>query len=320
MRRTLWIGLLLVPSIALARTSASFGGLRGGRHGGGGRRTGRRPHGGLSIHYGHRSDHSSFSLRFSGGTFYRGGRRHWGTFPGSTYLGSSTCYYAPGVSVYRGWVPYPPGWYHRHVPYDADRSVGPFAYVDAVHFGGTGGVQVFGPPPPPAPTPPRGPVRLEDVPVPPEYQRLAAGPLIDRGDDLFGRGRFPQAAVAYRAAARKAPKDPLAAYALGHGLFAVGDYEGAAQALRRGVQLYPALLAVPMHRRDFYGDRRVFDAQLALLQRYVQEHPDHQDARFLLGYNLFFSQQRARAREHFAALGKEDRAARLFLAAMDRAR
>ncbi|MFW6108472.1 MAG: tetratricopeptide repeat protein [bacterium] len=312
MRRTLWIGLLLVPSIALARGSIRFGGLRGG-HGHHGRHGGRS---GLNIRYSRKSGHSSFSLHFSGGTFYHRGRRHWGRFPGSTYLGASTYYRAPGVTVQRGWVPYPPGWYRHHVPYDADREVGPFAYVDAVHFGGTGGVQVFGPRPTPAPAPPRAPAQPEEVPIPEEYKRLAAGRLIDRGDELFGRGQLAEAVAAYRAAAQKAPKDPMTAYALGHGLFAVGDYEGAARALRGGLRLYPALLEVPMNRREFYGDPRVFDAQLALLERYVEAHPENEAARFLLGYNLYFSRERGRAREHFAALGRDDRAARLFLAAI----
>ena len=301
MRSTLWIGFLLVPAMAFGRTSVSAGGL----HGGHGRR------GGLNVHYGRTGGHSSFSLNFSGGTHYYGGGSRWGTYPGSSYLGTSGYSY-PGVQVYRGWVPYPPGWYQRNVPYDGTRAVGPFAYVDAVHFAGTGGVQVFGPRPQ-ATAAERAP-----RPVPPEYGKMTAAQLIDRGDDLFGRGRFAGAAVAYRAAAQKAPKDPMAAYALGHGLFATGDCAGAAAALRRGIQLYPALLEVRMSRRDFYSDGRVFDAQLARLERHVAASPDDAAARFVLAYNCFFTQQHAKAREQLTALGRRDREAQILLARLPR--
>ncbi len=312
MRTALWIGVLVVPTLAFGRTSVRVGGL----HGGG------RPRGGLSIHYGHTGDHSSFSLRFGGGSRWGGSRGPYrGAYPGSAYLGSAGYSY-PGVRVYRGWVPYPPGWYYSNVPYRPDRAVGPFAYVDAVQFVGGGGVQVFGPAPeaavaagPAPPGPPRAP-----RPAPAAYARLSSAQLIDRGDDLFGRGRFADAVVAYGAAAAKSPKDPMAAYALGHGLFAAGDHGGAAAALRRGLQLYPGLLAVRMNRRDFYGDRSVFDAQLARLERHVAASPGDAAARFVLGYNYWFTQQRAKAREQFAALGRGDREAQLVLAEMDRRR
>ncbi len=299
MRKAFWLVLLLAPAVALARTSISFG--RGGGHSGG------RRGGGLNIRYHRTSGHSSFSLRFSGGTYYHGGSRSWG-YPGSSYMGSSG-YVGPGVYAYRGWTPYPPGWYSSSVPYNPDRAVGPFAYVDSVQFVGTGGVQLFGPRPPVTAMP----ARPEAVRIPPEYARLSARQLIDRGDDLFGRGRFAEAAVAYRAAAAKAPRDPMAAYALGHGLFAIGDYQGAADALRRGIQLFPGLLDVGMNRRDFYGNPARFDAQLAALARRVEAAPDDTAARFVLGYNYFFTPQRGRAREHLEAVSGQYPEARLLL-------
>ena len=308
MRTAVWIGVLVIPVLAFGRTSVTVGGRRGGHRRGGG----------LSLRYTHKGDHSSFSLGFRGGTrSWRGSRSYWGGYPGSYTVGSSAGYRYPGVYVYRGWVPYSPQWYRYHVPHSSSRGVGPFSYVDAVHFAGTGGVQVFGPPPP-------GPAAAATTPgpaagpVPPELAGTPAARLIERGDDLFGRGDFAGAAVAYRAAAAKAPKDPMAAYALGHGLFAVGDYPGAAAALRRGVQLYPGLLAVRMNRRDFYGHPRAFDAQLAQLRRHVRASPADVAARFVLGYNCFFSQQLDQAREQFTALGRDDREARVFLAEIAR--
>lgn len=290
MRRAILLVVLMVPTLAFGRTSVRTGGGRG-----------HRGRGGLSIHHGRTSGSSSWSLSFRGGTRVVGGRRY-----GS---GSSGAYYysAPGVTVYRGWVPYHPGLTSGYVGYSTTHGVGPYSYVDGVHFGGTGGVQVFRPgtaqplPPPPA-TSPSG------------LARLSAGQLIDRGDDLFGRGDYAGAVAAYHAAAAKAPNDPMTAYALGHGLFAVGDYTGAAAALRRGVQLYPGLVKARMRRRDFYGRKADFDAQLARLEKHLAAKPGDGAARFVLGYTRFFSEHPEKAREHFVALGPRDTEAQLFVA------
>ena len=286
MRRAMCLAVLMVPALALARTSVHVGGGGGGHRG----------RGGLSLHYRGSSGHSSWSFRFSGGSGYCGGSRYVGGYSGSYYAG------APGVAIYRGWAPCDPALTSGYVAFGTRRGVGPYSYVDGVHFSGTGGALLFAPPRPQSPPPAPG------------LDRLSAGQLIDRGDDLFGRRDYAGAAAAYRAAAGKAPNDPMTAYALGHGLFAVADYAGAAAALRRGVQLYPGLLKTRMARRDFYAHGADFDAQLTHLERHVQARPDGAAARFVLGYNCFFSQRPEKAREQFTALGAGDREAQLFLA------
>jgi tetratricopeptide (TPR) repeat protein len=143
-----------------------------------------------------------------------------------------------------------------------------------------------------------------------ELGRLSGAALLDRGDDAFVRGDFPAAVEAYRAAAGRSANDPVAALALGHGLFACGEYAEAAAELRRGIRLYPGMVRVRMNRRDFYGEPAVFDRQVAALERHVAASPDDGAARFVLGYNYFFTQQYGKARAALAPLTGRDGVAR----------
>ncbi|MFP4056276.1 MAG: tetratricopeptide repeat protein [Candidatus Brocadiia bacterium] len=297
--------LVLLPAVACARSS-----LRGSFRGGG--RVGRHGRGGLTVLYGRRGSDSRLGIRFhSGATCYRGVR---GYGIGGPYRGfSSYGVGGSGVVVYRGWYPHSPLLYRGH-PGAVYRRVGPFQRTDAVIFTGTPGVQVFGyrarPMERPAAAPPK--------PSPIDDAGLSADQLVDIADTLFAQGRFERAAEAYRAAAHKKPDDPMTAFALGHGLFAVGAYAEAAGALRRGLRLYPDFVGVRMDRRHFYGDPAAFEAQLQRLEAFVAAHPDDRPARFLLAYNYFFSGQRQAAREHFQALGPGDSEAQMFLRHMAR--
>jgi len=265
---------------------------------------GRRAGGGLHLSYSRRTSHSRFSITYSSGW--------WGGCCGSRILlpgafaSTGWCAWAPGgVLLYRGWAPRSPRfakWYPPHVGF------GPFEHVDAVVFTGPPAAAVFGYR---APKSPRRQTRRE-LPQP-DLARLPAPKLIDLGDELFGKGEFRRAVDCYRAAVKKAPDDPTAAFALGHGLFAIGSYQEAARELRRALRLFPDIVAVPMRRRDFYGDPKDLEAQLARLADYVGRHPEDAQARFLLAYNYFFSDRRSEAREHFAALGPRDFEAAIFL-------
>jgi tetratricopeptide (TPR) repeat protein len=151
---------------------------------------------------------------------------------------------------------------------------------------------------------------------PAKYAHLTADHAVDVGDELFGRGEYGEAVAAYHAAVQKAPNDPMAVFALGHGLFALGVLDEAAAALRRGVTLHPEIVRAHMRRRDFYGKPADYDDQMAQLLRYAATHPGDKDATFLLGYNFFYSQEPALAKAQFAQLGADDAVARLFLAVL----
>jgi len=292
---------LLVAALVAVSTPAGAASHWGARFGG------RRACGGFQMTYSRQTSHSAFSLRFSGG-LWSGCRGSRIVFPGAIGSACWSVSSAGGVWVFRGWAPRSPyfaRWYPPHVGF------GPFEYVDAIVVTGPPAGVVFGhrrEPSRPAgsarETPRRG-VRALDG--------LAAPRLVDLGDEEFARGEFRRAVEFYRAAAKKAPKDPAAAFALGHGLFAIGSYEEAARELRRAIRLFPDIVTVPMNRRDFYGDGRVFDEQLARLADHVKRNPRDRQARFLLAYNYYFSGRQAASREHFAALGPRDPEALVFL-------
>ncbi len=266
--------------VVLAMGGALFAGAGPSGHGHGG------PPGGLSVHHGHGTGHSSLSFGFSGG---------------SCYFGSA------GFYTYQGWYPYSP-YIYRNVPGSYWRGLGPFEYTDAVILRSSPGVQAYG-------FQPRVAAAADERPAAPPSDPGAAvvTAVVDRGDKCFAREDFEVAVGLYRLATGKAPKDPVAALALGHGLFAMGAYADAAAELRRGIRLYPAIVEVPMSRRDFYGNAETYDAQMQRLERHVAANPKDAAARFLLGYNYYFGPQRAKAAEQFRALGATDPEAQLFL-------
>lgn len=296
-----WIAMLVLTAGQVVFAEGS-GRAPSGRSG----RIGSHHPAGFSLDYRRPATHFNWSLSFgSGSCFYGSSSGYYvGGWPGAYGYG--------GTYIYRGWAPYSP-YLYRSVPGASWRGVGPFERTDAVVFGDAPPVQAFGHGPrvaEAAEAPPAAP--------PPDPASAAIVPLLDRGDKCFARGEFDVAVGLYRLAARKAPQDPLAALALGHGLFAMGAYADAAAELRRGVRLYPAILEVPMSRRDFYGDPEAFDAQLDRLERFVEANPKDAAARFLLAYHCYFGPQRAKAAPQFRALGPADPEAQLFLRELER--
>lgn len=325
---------LLAPAVASGRSSGSVsfrGGGPGGRPRGGGlgvqsithyrggvpsgppaairhggpRRGGPRHGGGVTIHYRRRTSHSDLDIRFTGGTWTRSYGGYTG-FVGGGYGGSG------GVYIHSGWVPYSPYLYGRFRPWTSTQGIGPFSYVHGVRFVGGGGAAVFGEA---ASDAEAAEARAGGAPT----GEVSARDLVDRGDELFARNRFKSAVALYRQAAEAAPDDPMAAFALGHGLFAIGDYRGAAKALRRGLRLFPDMVRVRINRRDFYGDKGAFDAHLQRLSLHVCTMPRDEAARFVLAYHCFFADQRHLARGLFEQLGPEDREAQLFVREINRA-
>ena len=59
-------------------------------------------------------------------------------------------------------------------------------------------------------------------------------------------------------------------------------------------------LSVPVDKHTFYTDPAEFDAQLARLELYVQDHPTDRDARLVLAVNLLFGNRPATAVDLYA--------------------
>ncbi len=117
----------------------------------------------------------------------------------------------------------------------------------------------------------------------------AANDYLTLGDRAFRDGRFSDAVYAYAKAVELVPDDGVFHLILSDALFATGDYHYCAYALRRAIELDPKLVESVVDKRGFYGDPREFDRQLALLERYVEDHFLDDDARLVLAANYLFS-------------------------------
>lgn len=105
-------------------------------------------------------------------------------------------------------------------------------------------------------------------------------------------------------------------FALADALFAAGDYNYAAYAVRKGIVLDPSLAENPLDKRAFYVEPARFLEQMARLEEHLARHPRDGDAWLVLAYNRLFSGDPAGARELFekvADLVPGDRASALFL-------
>jgi hypothetical protein len=140
--------------------------------------------------------------------------------------------------------------------------------------------------------------------------------LLAVGSQYFAQGDYLQARDTFRRAVVAQPKNPNARFAYGQALFALGQYQSAAEAIRQGLALDQTWPGVEMDLRNAYGDPSEFARQLGQLETYLAGHPDDATARFLLAYNLYFTGQKDRAREEFTKLAEAnplDKAPELFL-------
>ena len=95
---------------------------------------------------------------------------------------------------------------------------------------------------------------------------------------------------------------PVVHIAYGDSLFALGRFDEATQAILTGLEIYPKYAENPINRREFYNNPSEFDRQLRNLENYVNTHPSNLNARFLLGYNYFFTQAYEKAEEQLKAV------------------
>ncbi|MCE9593246.1 MAG: hypothetical protein K8S98_03535 [Planctomycetes bacterium] len=118
------------------------------------------------------------------------------------------------------------------------------------------------------------------------------------GDNAFAERRYGDAVHFYAKAVEFSPDDGMLYLILSDALFATGDYHYAAYALRRALELDSTLASLSVDKHDFYkSDRLEFDRQLAVLELYLQDQPNDDDARLVLAANNLFGARPAAAVE-----------------------
>jgi tetratricopeptide (TPR) repeat protein len=135
-----------------------------------------------------------------------------------------------------------------------------------------------------------------------EMDKLSVDKLIKLGGLSFKKADYQMAARLFKAAIDKKKDSPVVHIAYGDSLFALGRFGEAAEAIVKGLEIYPKYAESRINRRDFYGNPSEFDSQLQNLEAYVSKNPSDNNARFLLGYNYFFIQDYDRADEQLQAV------------------
>lgn len=135
-----------------------------------------------------------------------------------------------------------------------------------------------------------------------DADKLEPDDLIDYGSSFFKNADYQTAAKLFKKAIDLDQKLPVVHIAYGDSLFALGRFDEATQAILTGLEIYPKYAENPINRREFYNNPSEFDRQLRNLENYVSSHPSNLNARFLLGYNYFFTQAYEKAEEQLKAV------------------
>ncbi len=123
----------------------------------------------------------------------------------------------------------------------------------------------------------------------------AADYYLTLGDRAFREGRYGDAVHYYAKAVEFSSQDGILYLILSDALFATGDYHYAAFSLRKALELDPALAQSVVDKHSFYSDPAEFDRQLAILERYLEDHFEDDDARLVLAANYLFGNRPAAA-------------------------
>jgi tetratricopeptide (TPR) repeat protein len=118
---------------------------------------------------------------------------------------------------------------------------------------------------------------------------------VGKGNTAFLDGQYEEARRCYISAVMADERDGYAKFLYAVANFAVGDFEVAGVAMRRALLTTADLIEYPVDIRSLYSDRMVLDAQFETLTGLVADHPDHRDARLLLGYLYYASGDPSRA-------------------------
>lgn len=108
-----------------------------------------------------------------------------------------------------------------------------------------------------------------------------------RGEQAFREGDYEAARQAFSYAVLEEPENGFAELAYGLVHFAMGSYDAAADAIRRGLGRVPDVIDRPIDIGRQYGDADDLRAHLQALQLYVAAHPGDANAWFVLGYTRY---------------------------------
>jgi hypothetical protein len=119
---------------------------------------------------------------------------------------------------------------------------------------------------------------------------------IELGDAEFLQRQFARALDHYRNASAAAADLGEAFFRQGQGMIALGLYDPAAKAMRRGLLFDPDWADSDFHLDDLYGDNKpVKEGKLDTLEKAAAAHPQDPELQFLAGIELFFDGQLDRA-------------------------
>lgn len=161
-----------------------------------------------------------------------------------------------------------------------------------------------------------------------QVESAEVGALVSLGLECFQGGLLEEAEEALKEAEERIPsilgKDVettdknarLAPMILAQVFLAGGRYAEAGGAARRSIDLVPDLAEEEIPLRKLHKDGEAYDSCLRKLGEHVGKTPDDVDARFLLGYQLFFSPDAAKSKALFESIlekKKDDKGAMYFL-------
>lgn len=132
-----------------------------------------------------------------------------------------------------------------------------------------------------------------------------AARLVKLGRAAFAAGDFGRAAEHFERAGTIDPADAPACFLLAQAKFAAGKYADAAASLRDGLTRDPAWPKSAFDPVEPYGDRpERFVLHLIALKKAVADNPGQPALEFVLGYELWFSGDKAEADKLFRTAEK----------------
>lgn len=131
-------------------------------------------------------------------------------------------------------------------------------------------------------------------------QKAKAGKFITFGDTNFANQKYLAALGRYKTAAQVAPDLGEPYFRQGHTHVAVGQYESAIKAFRRGLRIEGDWTASPFRLDQLYdGNLAAKTGHLENLAKAVEANPFSTDLLTLMGLELFYDDQRERSLPFF---------------------